>query len=152
MGGGEKRRAIHNLCSTLESSCLANIKHCLGLFWALYFYKGCFEVGEKHAEGFLIANTLKNKTPGRKVQGCSLVMWLIPHPIGVSLKALRQAGHLRRASACLATGDLQKKLKSLGIWGEDVEVTHAMGTTSAGIITARGTSTPCSPGPQGSPG
>lgn len=36
-GGGGKHRAIHNLCSTLESSCLANVKHCLGLFWAFYF-------------------------------------------------------------------------------------------------------------------
>lgn len=87
-GGGGKQRAIHNLCSTLESSCLANVKHCLGLFWALYFYKGCFEVGEGHGEGFLIASTLKNKTPGRKVQGRSLVMQPIPCPVGASLEAL----------------------------------------------------------------
>lgn len=58
VGGGEKQRPIHNLCSTLKSSCLANVKHCLGLFWALYFYKGCFEMGEGHGEGFLITSTL----------------------------------------------------------------------------------------------
>ena len=105
-------------------------------------------MGEGHGEGFLIASTLKNKTPGRKVQGCSLVMWPMPHPVGASLEVLRQAGRWRRASACLATGDLQKEPKSLGIQGEDVEVAHAVDTTLACTITARGTCTPRYPAPQ----
>lgn len=147
-GGGGKRRAIHNLCSTLESSCLANVKHCLGLFWALYFYKGCFEVGEGHREGFLIASTLKNKIPGRKVQGRSLVMWLTPCPVGGSQEALGQAGHRRWALACLTTGELQKEPKPLRSQGGDAEAAHAVGTTSACTITARGTGTLCCPAPQ----
>lgn len=124
MGGGGKQRAIHNLCSTLESSCLANVKHCLGLFWALYFYKGCFELGEGCKGGFLIASTLKNKILGRKIQEPSLVMWLIPHPIGESLEALRQAGLWRKSLASLVIGDLLEELKPFGIQGE--HVAHAV--------------------------
>lgn len=114
-GGGGKQRAIHNLCSTLESSCLANVKHCLGLFWALYFYEGCFELGEGCKGGFLITSTLKNKIPRRKNQKPSLVMWLMSHPIGASLEALRQEGHWRRALASLVIGDLLEELKPLWI-------------------------------------
>lgn len=61
--GGGKHGAIHNLCSAPQSSCLANVKHCLGLFWALYFCKGCFGVGEGHRELFPVASALENKTP-----------------------------------------------------------------------------------------
>lgn len=52
-------------------------------------------MGEGHGEGFLIASTLKNKTPGRKVQGRSLVMHPMPRPVGASQEALGQAGHWR---------------------------------------------------------
>lgn len=85
-------------------------------------------MGEGHREGFLIASTLKNKTPGRKVQGQSLVMWPMAHPVGAFLEALGQAGHQRRALAWLVTGDLQKEPKSLGTQGEDMEVAHAAET------------------------
>lgn len=61
--GGGKHGAIHNLCSAPRSSCLANVKHCLGLFWALYFCKGCFGVGEGHQELFPVASASENKTP-----------------------------------------------------------------------------------------
>lgn len=70
---GGKLTAIHNLCSTPASSCLANVKHCLGLFWALYFCTGCFKLGEGHRERFLIASILKNTALRRKAQGRSLV-------------------------------------------------------------------------------
>lgn len=87
VAGGGKHGAIHNLCSAPQSSCLANVKHCLGLFWALYFCKGCFGVGEGHGELFPVASTLENKTPGRKVQGHSLVMRTKPR-FRESLEAL----------------------------------------------------------------
>lgn len=70
--------------------------------------------------GFSHCQHLKNKTPGRKIQEPSLVMWLMPHPIGAFLEALRQAGHWRRALASLEIGDLLEELKLLGIQGEDV--------------------------------
>lgn len=76
-------------------------------------------MGEGCKGGFLIASTLKNKTLGRKIQEPSLVMWPMPHPIGASLEAFRQAGHWRRALASLVIGDLLEELKPLGIQGED---------------------------------
>lgn len=71
----------------------------------------------------------------------------MPHPLGTSLEALRQAGHWKRVSACLANGHLQKEPKSLGIKAEDVVVAHAVDTSLACRVTARWTRTPCCPAP-----
>ena len=105
-------------------------------------------MGEGHGEGFLIASTLKNKTSGRQVQGCSLVMWPMPHPLGASWEPLTQAGRWRWALACVMTGDLQKEPVSLRTQGGDAEAVHAVDTTTLCTITARGTSTQCCPAPQ----
>lgn len=76
---------------------------------------------------FSLPAPYRTKPHGQKFKGAP---WPMPCPIGVSLKDLGLAEHQRWALACLMTGILQKELKSLRSQRGDVEVAHAVDTTS----------------------